>query len=405
MPEGLPVRIFADDLTGAADSAAPFTARGDRPTVLLKPADMAEGGVVSLDGATRSLAAGERHAVIEAFAARFARGAGRALLLQKVDSMLRGTIGADVAAMLGALPEGRVAVVAPAYPRHGRTLVGGRLHLGGRPAPEGHPGSASLPDDLTAAGLATHLVTIAELEREDAGTIIDRLAASGIRAIVFDAAGHDHLGRLAAALPARIGRVLAVGSGGLSEAIAGGDAVEARPRQATEPVVAMVGSFAEASARQVAAARGAATVIALGASGWVEAARSGLPREAGEALAAALAARRDIVFAIAAERDIPFRESREPALALAAMAEPAMRQAGALVLSGGDTARASLDRLGIAALTVEGSFESGLPVCSSPAFAGPICLKSGSFGNETSLARLIGALRLGEAGVGENAHV
>ena len=42
---------------------------------------------------------------------------------------------------------------------------------------------------------------------------------------------------------------------------------------------------------------------------------------------------------------------------------------------------------------VEGSFESGLPVCSTSQFGGVICLKSGSFGDRSSLARLIEFLR------------
>lgn len=115
------VLVLADDLTGALEAG-----------VLL------EGGVVALHAAPATEAA-----VIDTESRHLEPGEARRrvagwieqipaeLIYKKTDSTLRGNIGAE----LSALPPGAIHY-APAYPRLGRTVRGGRLFVGGRPVEE-----------------------------------------------------------------------------------------------------------------------------------------------------------------------------------------------------------------------------------------------------------------------------
>ena len=69
---------------------------------------------------------------------------------------------------------------------------------------------------------------------------------------------------------------------------------------------------------------------------------------------------------------------------------------GALVLTGGDTARAVLRTLGIAALRVVGEVEPGVPILLTEGpRALPVVTKAGDFGNRETLVRCRAALRTG----------
>ena len=105
MPSAL---ILADDLTGAADCAAQALRHGLRATVSLRPgADNGAADVVALDLDTRAgPAAGARAATRAA-----AHGAPE-LLYVKLDSLLRGHLGAAIDGALDA-SGAELALVAP----------------------------------------------------------------------------------------------------------------------------------------------------------------------------------------------------------------------------------------------------------------------------------------------------
>ena len=93
-------------------------------------------------------------------------GFARQLVYKKIDSTLRGHVGAELQAALAAAPLFAGAIVAPAFPEQGRTLSGGRLRVQGRPADElGHPGD--LMGMLDAAGLRPALLS---QPQQDPGT-------------------------------------------------------------------------------------------------------------------------------------------------------------------------------------------------------------------------------------------
>ena len=122
--------VVADDLSGAAESAATFLLRTTRIQVHLahdgpdgpeRPADALR--VVVIDSDTR-------HAPPEAASAAVARYAAQALgatrttrVVKKVDSLLRGNLAAEVGALVALLDA--TAVVATALPSARRSVVGG----------------------------------------------------------------------------------------------------------------------------------------------------------------------------------------------------------------------------------------------------------------------------------------
>jgi hypothetical protein len=127
---GLEIAIIADDLTGALDSAAPFAARGRRVAAALDPDALDEAlgivgaaTVVAVNTLTRHLDAAAAAAVAQGAAARCV-AAGARLVLKKIDSRMRGNVGAESSAVARALGAGGL-VVAPAVPAQGRIVAGG----------------------------------------------------------------------------------------------------------------------------------------------------------------------------------------------------------------------------------------------------------------------------------------
>jgi len=116
--------LLADDLTGAADASAPFAGR--REVVILLPgAGAATASLTVIDTETRGLPAAAAAAAVSAACHGLAGG-----VFKKVDSTLRGPIGAELEAARVALGRGAV-VLAPSLPAQGRTVRHGRLRVDG----------------------------------------------------------------------------------------------------------------------------------------------------------------------------------------------------------------------------------------------------------------------------------
>jgi uncharacterized protein YgbK (DUF1537 family) len=146
-----------------------------------------------------------------------------------------------------------------------------------------------------------------------------------------------------------------------------------------------------------------AGVVWAGSAGLMSGLMSGLTLGwvAIRALAAAPKAAGPIVFAIGS----PSQRSREQAEALTVhgvgndailMGEAEVlseriagmrEQIGGLVLTGGETARAVLSRLGIRALRVVGEVETGVPILVAEGSGLPVVTKAGDFGDNETLLR------------------
>ena len=126
--------VIADDLTGAGDAGVQFAAAGLRTRTLRNdwlPAHLAGAEVVVVDTASRGLAPEDAYRRVRAAAARLQEAAAQ-LVYKKIDSTLRGPLGAEIDAVMDAcrLP---MALVCSAYPAQGRTLVDGMLLVAGVP--------------------------------------------------------------------------------------------------------------------------------------------------------------------------------------------------------------------------------------------------------------------------------
>ena len=371
--------IVADDLTGAFDVGGAFAAVGRRVIV-----DLGRGttprataaDVVVIDAGLRDAPFDEAASGI-ANALERLRIAGAEPRMLKVDSTLRGPFREMLEAVLAAT-DARVAVVAPAFPEHGRCLVGGRLRVRGEDA------GIDLVT-LLRAGTGARILSVSSrdlmpaLERAHAD-------ASGTRhVLVMDAESVGDMGHVAAAWLADPNRSLLVGSAGIARHLV------------------TIGPLARDSARSpetLAAEPAADTWYLLVAGSPTDTTRLQL-----EALRIARpqGSRPKLVV----RRSAPSR-TRDDGQAAAGLAEEvgALAAAGRLfgerpsgmVLVGGDTATRVLDALDCGALDILGEVEPGVPfgLMRGGAWDGlPIVTKAGSFGSEMTLVNAVDFLTAG----------
>ena len=379
--------IVADDLSGAADCAASFAAvAGPMPVVL---GGAANGDCVAVDTDTRAMS--ERDAVAcVTHVFRELRERPR-LVYKKIDSTLRGHVGAELAAALRAGAFAGV-MVAPAFPDQGRTLVAGRLLVHGRAPDLGH--SNDLVAMLDAAGLRAALLS-PPFEAAPLARRTEALLQQGAKAIAVDASRQQDLALVAAALCEVRPNVLVAGSAGLARALAAHVAPRAAalaPAGAPElgGVLTIVGSFSAAAKAQVLQIEhsGSSQVIRLTAAQWLDGQHAGLRRDVAAEARGALASGRAALFAIAGEVVRPF--TRSLVTAMARTIAPLVPQAGTCVLTGGDTAHALFAETGVGQLEVVGEFEPGIALGRVAAQPGrTFVLKAGAFGDELALQRII----------------
>src|SRR3954454_1147849 len=143
------LRLLADDLTGALDSAAPFVGRfGPVPTYWDETT--ATAGSLALDGETRDLEPDHARKRVIALAPLL-HNADVSFL--KIDSRLRGHPAAEIAACARGF---RTVVIAPAFPAQGRVTRQGR-QLVREASGAWQPAPLELPVALAAAGLPVRL--------------------------------------------------------------------------------------------------------------------------------------------------------------------------------------------------------------------------------------------------------
>jgi uncharacterized protein YgbK (DUF1537 family) len=221
---------------------------------------------------------------------------------------------------------------------------------------------------------------------------------TGCDAIVCDATSAAHLDIIAAATRPLAEHVIWTGAGGLARALAA-----AAPRACPSAIPSLsggilfvVGSVAEAS-------RAAAAVLA--ADPFVRA--LSIPPAtllAGPEAPAWRRAAADADEALAGGRDVLVEIATQPAAApaqtalltrrLAALLQPAAGHIGAIFATGGETALALLDALGIGGIRLLAEIEPGVPIgISLGAMTVPIITKAGAFGDAGTLCRCLSHLR------------
>jgi uncharacterized protein YgbK (DUF1537 family) len=394
------ILIIADDLSGAADCAIGFASAGHRTVVTLDPSsEVPDADVIAADTDTRRLSPADA-ATRTAAAYDKLRAPGRRLY-KKIDSTLRGNWAAEVAALQ---PLAGMAIVAPAFPATGRTLRGGRVFVHGEPLEttdtwklENLDRPADVDALLAAAGLSTALLEVDAL-RGDPLQLARRIAASNAQALIVDAETDRDLLTLARVTSQMDEALFWVGSGGLAREIATlADlfATHVSPGEMVieheAPILILVGSLSAVSERQCAMLRERGSVGELVVppqllrEGAVHPEWLTWQARIGDTLAA----RTDLLLRIGRDAAFNPAEGAHLSTALAALVEPHFAKTGALIATGGETARAMLSAAGIGSLQLLKEIEAGVAV-GRPLDAGRvhrpgIVTKAGAFGTDHAL--------------------
>jgi uncharacterized protein YgbK (DUF1537 family) len=394
--------ILADDLSGAADCAMACHRAGmDAQVRLDLQAPGAPAGALALDLDSRALPPGE--ALDRTLGAwdQVREGA----LYRKIDSTLRGHVALEIAATLQIAGPEAFALVCPAYPATGRTVKGGAIFVNGEPLAEteiwrlGGTGSTRLETLLAEAGLQPAVLDLEAVRGPDLAARIEAARDDGAGAILCDAETEADLEALvAAALP--MPGVVWVGSGGLTiplaKALSPGEQIDSRPvTRRAGPTLVAVGSASSVSREQLAVLSEDPRVLTLTVPpdvllegpegpGW---------RPASRALVAAVGKPGRDTVAIAIDPSAPLDPGAGPVLSasLGALAGRQLGRFGALVATGGETARALLSAANIRCLDIRRELEPGIVL--SQAGALPVVTKAGAFGEPDSLVQAVEALR------------
>lgn len=377
--------IIADDLTGGADAAAAYGPTHTSSVMLDVGSTWPETEILSINTESRYLAAEEAAAAVTS-------AVGRALeqdrrVFKKIDSLLRGNVGAEVAAALATATQGRgtgLAIVAPAFPATGRTTLRGIVHVGGRQNIEGRFGG-DVGGALAAGGLTVEVLA-GEAGRtpEDLAAHLRGVQERGIDAVVLDASSDRDLQAIAAAADLLDFPALLVGSGGLAAHIASRDEGTARNAQLrhVSRTLTVIGSYSSLARQQTEA------LVAAGAE-HITLDHTALEGPAVARLVAEAMTRNDVVLTPDPMGTVDKAQALVVAEALARATAGGIGHCDALVMTGGETATAVLKALGAGSFTVLGEIEPGVVMSLLPEPLPLLVTKAGAFGDAGTLARTI----------------
>jgi uncharacterized protein YgbK (DUF1537 family) len=375
------IGLVADDFTGAADSAGVFTRHGWAVRLLVDDADDTDtdthtdtgadapaepNTVLAIATGSRSLSEADA-ADVTARAVRRLAAAGAQRLFVKVDSTMRGPVPGQVNGAMdgwGATHPTTRAVVAPAFPAQGRTVVGGVVLVDGTPVDETASGRDPFAP-VASSRLADLLPGFHRLPSPHALPSTDALSSFPARTYADARTDRDldELTHLIEQDPA----VVAVGSAGLASALARRWRHAARPavpHAVVGGIVVAVTSLHPVSARQV--------------SELTASTRPGV----------------NIVTTPAAADRSPERVADGLARRVSALVQA--QDVGALVVVGGDGVASVLRDLRATAVSIDDVLEAGCPtgtIVGGVAHGVRIVSKSGGFGSPSALVDLVSLLQ------------
>lgn len=350
------LRLIADDLTGALDTAAEFVALTGPVHAFWQgsnPAELPDNAALDLATREGPLEAA-RAKTVDAVPALVPAG----IAFKKIDSLMRGHTLPELAACFAAGPW-RCAILAPAFPFQGRVTREGRQYA----AIDGDwvPAGPNLVSAVRALGVPAQLANNGNLL--PGVTVFDADTDADLAAVVARAGGSG-------------APVLWCGTGGLARALGGGTAPFA---QLPGPILGLFGSDQATTAAQLAACRPYWLALPDATPVSVNRMASALER-----------------YGICAVSHVlpPETPRADAALRIDAMFRTLIDRIaapGTLVAAGGETLRGLCLALGATRLEVHGSVMPGAPV--SRLRGGrwdgvTVVSKSGGFGHTTLLREL-----------------
>jgi len=230
----LPIAVIADDLTGAADTGIQFC-RVFHPAYLIGSHALDRvrfpdsPGVLSVYTNSRHLTAEAADKSVRLTVQHLNRLQPQSIY-KKIDSCLRGNIGAEIDAVRE-VSGCKISFVSPAFPAQGRTTIHGVHYLHGIPLAETEMAQdpvspvteSNLPKLLAGQSrFKVGRIDVEVLEQSDhqVKVEVEHCIKNGCRHIVFDAGTQQHLDKVAHLALTTFPKTLLVGSAGLAAGMA-----------------------------------------------------------------------------------------------------------------------------------------------------------------------------------------
>lgn len=259
------VLIIGDDMTGVNSSAVLLARQGLNCATFFDledytPEESNKLDVVIISTDSRSIDAKEAYARVDR-AIRKTYASDVLLVNKRIDSTLRGNIGAELLAILDYLPEGTMALVVPVFPASGRVCIGGYLMVDQVPLEQTivakdpkNPICTSkvlplvqkqLDEPVGFIELSTVLQGSPAVEAE-----LQRYHQEKCRIVVADATTNQNVEDIAKAAKASGISLVAVDPGPFTSALAA-EMIAAKPAVRGQKVLLTVGSVTEKTRRQL----------------------------------------------------------------------------------------------------------------------------------------------------------
>jgi uncharacterized protein YgbK (DUF1537 family) len=425
------IAVIADDLTGANDTGAKFAGKGLKTVVCLKPdaSGIEDYPVVVVDTDSRSVHPESAYELTKLGIQTLLRQKFN-LFYKKIDSTMRGNIGAEFDAVYDTLRP-RFIFFTPAFPAQHRTVRNGCLYVGDRPLhetefasdPRSPAKDAFVPRIVESQSKRkVGLISAAEwCAPERLASKLEQFEKEDIAYVLFDASTERDLHRVAEWGKRQPYFVVWAGSAGLADALlpATNAPALAFVRLSASPVLCVSGSVHPQTRRQVQILSDQPNVVNL-RLGLAEVLAGGavlekeIRRIADEA-DQAVRERRDLLLCLAegpgkantfgrdgaifGEREI----SDRIADALGFAAAEILRTGGIdrLVLTGGDTARRVCFHADMCTYEILSEVEPGVPFGKLRGDRGNekyAVTKAGGFGTDQTLLRAVAAIKGVEVG-------
>lgn len=420
--------VIADDITGANDTAVQFSKRNisscvridfDPEKILKETAD-----VIVIDTDSRDIAPAVAYDRVKTVC-EVLRNSGIKNIYKKVDSTLRGNLGAEIEAT-AAVFQPEIVVIAPAFPSNKRVTVGGYHLLDQIPielteiahAPKSPVDESRIVELLhkqtqSKIGLISLHVVMKGLEAVKQA--IQQCLERGEKWIVFDAVLDEHLECIVKATQSYHG-ALWVGSAGLAEQLT--DFYEWSAEQknigigAKGPVLMIAGSVSKVTQAQISTALNLPNIalVKMDVANLIHNKESEIRlcakhaktqlSQGKDVVIASAVDDSDVLAAVAAGKKCGLSSTEVSEQTAVALSEIAIQltdyQLAGMVLTGGDTAIHVCRSLGAEAIEILEEVAVGIPL---GRLVGGLCnglqvvTKAGAFGQEDAFVLSIKAMR------------
>ncbi|MGM0876799.1 MAG: four-carbon acid sugar kinase family protein [Bacillota bacterium] len=261
--------VIADDLTGANDTGVQFAKQGLNTTVLFSDTRLLTshmtGDVIVLNSDSRALQADNAYDVVYKLSTQLSR-LGVSSVLKKIDSTMRGNVGAEIDAVMDVF-KFKTALVIPAFPKSQRVTINGTHYVHGVPLVE-----TEIANDPTCPVKESYLPKLLQEQSERKVELIsidevrkgkEKLAEKmkrlslepSSKVIVIDAETDEELKTIAEAAQILEENVLWVGSAGIAYHLCNTVHNEAPSHKKYDdkqlPVLVVAGSISSVTHRQI----------------------------------------------------------------------------------------------------------------------------------------------------------